>query len=162
MRQFRLLLSVLILALLMSTVLGCSNLGYHNGVVTMDVTLSADALNKIVDKVGIDSDGFVGKIEKVELIEPNILRITGDFKLLGKENKGSVDFALTLGNEGVQVDAVHSTIPGVDGNTPVVKTFSNALASALNAFVVENSDGGITDLKVKDGSLVITVGVKVK
>ena len=152
-----------ILALLVIAASGCSNLGYENGVVTIDVTLSADKLNKMVDSIKIDNDNFVGKIERIDLLEPNIMRISGDFKLLGKERKGSIDFAITRGEAGVQVDAVSSTIAGVDANTPVVRAFSNALASTLNAFAAKNSDGGgITDIKVKDDALVITVGVKVK
>ncbi len=164
MRHKRQILIFLTLALLMLAALGCSNLGYENGVVTADVTLSADSLNKIIDNIGVEGDNFVGKIEQVELIEPNIMRITGDFKLLGNEKKGSIDFAITTGKDGVNVDAVQSTIPGVDGNTPAVKTFSNALSNALSAFATKSNDGkgGITAIKVKNGELVFTLGVKVK
>ncbi len=164
MRHKRQILIFLTLALLMLAALGCSNLGYENGVVTADVTLSADSLNKIIDNIGVEGDNFVGKIEQVELIEPNIMRITGDFKLLGNEKKGSIDFAITTGKDGVNVDAVQSTIPGVDGNTPAVKTFSNALSNALSAFATKNNDGkgGITAIKVKNGELIFTLGVKVK
>lgn len=164
MKRYRNILILMSLALVTIAALGCSNFGYENGVVTVDVTLGVDTLNKIVDNVGIDSDDFVGKVERIELIEPNIMRITGDFKLLGTAKNGSIDFAITTGKDGVHVDVVKSTIPGVDGNTPAVKTFSKALGKALSAFAAENSDskGGITDINVKDGQLVFTLSLKVQ
>jgi len=164
MKHYRNILMLICLTLLMLAALGCSNLGYKNGAVTVDVTLGVDALNKIVHNVGIDGNNFVGKIERVELIEPDIMRITGDFKLFGNAKSGSIDFAITTGQNGVSVDVVKSTIPGVDGNTPAVKTFSKALGKALSAFAADNSDskGGITDIKVKDGQLVFTLSLKVK
>ncbi len=154
----------LTLTLLVIAASGCGNLGYENGVVSVDMTLSAETLNGIVDSVGLESNGFVGKIEKIELIEPNIMRITGNFKLLGKEKKGGIDFAIETGRDGVWVNAVNSTIPGVTGDTPAVKTFSNALARALGAFVAQNGDkkAGVTDIKVKNGRLVFTLSLKVK
>ncbi len=164
MKHARHLMIFLALTLLMIAASGCGNLGYENGVVSVDVTLSAETLNRIVDNVGIESDDFVGKIEKIELIEPNIMRITGDFKLLGKERKGSIDFAIETGQDGVQVNAVNSTIPGMDGDSPAIQAFSNALAKALGAFAAENGDekAGVTDIKVKDGQLVLTLSLKVK
>ena len=164
MKHTKRMIVFLALALLVLAALGCSNFGYEDGAVTVDVTLSADTLNKIVDNIGIEGDDFVGKIEQIELIEPNIMRITGDFKLLGKEKKGSIDFAITTGDGDVKVDVVSSTMPGVDGDTPAVKTFSNALGKALSAFAMKDNDGkgGITDIKVKDGQLVFTLSLKVK
>ncbi len=164
MNHLRDALIVLALSLLMMAALGCSNFNYKNGAVMVDVKMSADSLNKIVDNVGLESDDFVGKIEKIELIEPNIMRITGDFKLLGKEKKGSIDFAITTDGGDVKVDVVDSTMPGVDGETPAIKSFSNALSKALSAFAAEGKDskGGITDIKVKDGQLVFTLSLKVK
>lgn len=162
MKRYKQIPIFLALALVMLTALGCSNFGYKNGVVTADVSLGVTALNKIIDNVGIDSDKFVGKIEQVELIEPNIMRITGDFRLLGKEKKGSVDFAITTGEDGVKVDVVKSTIPGVDGNSKGVSAFTNALEGALNAFASKDGKGGVTDVKVQDGELVFSVSLKVK
>ena len=162
MRHYRKILVLFTLALLMIAALGCSNFGYENGMVTVDVTLGVDTLNKIVDNVGIDSDDFVGKIEQIGLLEPNIMRITGDFKLLGKENKGSVDFSITEGANGVKVDVISSTIPGVDENSKGVSAFTNALEGALNAFANKDGKGGITDIKVKDEQLVFTLSMKVQ
>jgi len=162
MKQCRNMLFVVSLALLTLLALGCSNVGYNNGVVTTDVTVSAVAMNKIVDNARIDSDSFVGKVEQIDFIEPNIMRVTGEFKMLGKDQKGSVDFAITTGDGRVQVDAVNSTIAGVDGNSKVVRTFSNALESALNVFASKDGKGGVTDVKVADGKLVLTVAVKIK
>jgi hypothetical protein len=155
---------LLTLAVLLLVSLGCSNFGFQDGAITMDVTLNADTLNKIVSSVGIDSDNFVGKVQKIELVEPNIMRVTGEYKLLNEEKSGTIDFAITKGDNGVQVNVVDSTIPGLDENSPAVKSFNDTLGTALNAFASEKNQGatGITDIKVKDGKLVLTLSVKVK
>ena len=163
-RTTRYAILVLILVALLAVVTGCSNFGFSNGAITMDVSLNAGTLNNIVTSVGVDSDNFVGKIDKIELIEPNILRITAEYKLLGKEQKGSIDFAISSGDNGVQVDVVNSTIPGLDNNSPAIKKFNDALGNALGAFAAKEKEGatGITDIKVQDGKLVLTISVKVK
>ncbi len=161
MKHKRHLAILLILALLMLGALACSNFGYNDGVVTADVTVSAASLNKIVESVRVESDNFVGKVESVDLIEPNIMRVTGEFKILDKDQKGSVDFAITTGQDGVQVDAVGSTMAGVDGNSKGVRAFTSALETALNIFASKDGGGGITAVQVKEGQLVFTVSVKV-
>ena len=155
---------LLILTTLLVAVTGCSNFGFSDGAITMDVSLNADTLNNIVTSVGVDSDNVVGKIDKIELIEPNILRITAEYKLMGKEQNGSIDFAITSGDNGVQVNVVNSTIPGLDNDSPAIKRFNNALGNALGAFAAKEKEGatGVTDIKVKDGKLVFTISVKVK
>jgi hypothetical protein len=155
---------LLTLTILLLAALGCSNLGFQDGAITVDVTLNASTLNNLVGKVGVDNGNIVGKIEKIELIEPNIMRITAEYKLGEKTESGSIDFAITTGGDGVKVEAVNSTLPGLEKDSPAVQRFNTALGNALGAFAAEKDEraAGITDIKVKDGSLVFTLSVKVK
>lgn len=165
MKLTRRLLPFLALALLMLAALGCSNLGYKNGTVTMDISLSADKLNKIIDGLSLDEESFVGKVDSIEFIEPNIMRITGEFRLKGgNKASGSVDFAFDVTEGGFHVSVVDSTVPGLNQDSVVIKTFNKALEKALGAFVMEDSQGrgGITDVKVEDDELVFTVSVKLQ
>ncbi len=163
-KHLRLSLLLFTLAMLLLAVTACSNLNFSNGAISVDVTLSASTLNNIVSKVGVDNDNFVGKIEKIELIEPNIMRVTADYKLGNKAESGSIDFAISSGDDGVHVEAVNSTMAGLQTDSPVIKRFNAALGNALGAFAAEKNDrsAGITDIKVKDGELVITLSLKVK
>ncbi len=155
----------LALALLMLATLGCSNFGYENGTVTMDISLSADSLNKIIGGLSLDEESFVGKIDTIEFVEPNIMRITGEFRLKGgNKASGSVDFAFDVTQDGFRVSVVDSSVPGLNQDSVLIKTFNRALEKALGAFVMKDSQGrgGITDVKVKDDQLVFTVSVNVQ
>ena len=160
-KQHRLLF---VLALLMLMAVGCSNLGYQNGTVSLDVKLSANNLNTLVAKASDDEDSFIGKDNKIELIEPNLMRISGDFHLgEGKRASGTVDFAITSTESGPSIQVVASDVPGLDVNGAVVRAFNKTLAAALGeAASSKHEGGGITDIKVKDGKLVISVAMKVK
>lgn len=164
-KQIRPLILLLMLFVLLLMVSGCSNFGFKNGMVTADITLSAETLTGIVDSLSLDNDSFVGRIDDIEFIEPNIMRITGEFRLKGSEKQsGSIDFAFDVTDDGLSVKVVNSTVPNLDTNSQPVQSFNQSLANALGNFASANSEkkGGITDIKVKDDALVITVGVKVR
>ena len=166
MKKYTIIISLMALLLLLLAA-GCSNFGFQNGMITADITLSAETITGIIDSLSLDKDSFVGRIDDISFIEPNIMRITGEFRTDvkgGEKAAGTVDFAFDVGEDGVSVKIVNSTIPNLDVDSPKVQSFNNSLANALGNFANANSEkkGGITDIKVKDDALVITIGVKVK
>ena len=155
---------LVILVLLMLAAVGCSNFGYQDGKVSMDIKLGADNLNKLVARASEGENSFIGKDNKIELVEPNLMRISGDFHLgEGQRASGTVDFAITSTENGANIQIVESNVPGLDVDGPVVNTFNKALGGALSEAASTKNDGaGITGIQVKDGKLVISVTMKVK
>ena len=165
MNHLKPLIIVLILMMLALTALGCSNLGYQNGVVSIDLSLNIGKLNSIVSGIGGKDSDFIGKIDKIELIEPNIMRITGDFRLeSGKVEPGSIDFAFAARNGALAVQVEQVDVSGLSLDSPVIKKFNDTLGKAFNAEVANSNENqsGVSDVKVKDNKLVITVKIKVK
>lgn len=158
-------LLILTLLALMLAVVGCSNVGYQNGVVSVDVKLGVDALNQIVSNIGGEDSHFIGKIEKIELIEPNQMRITGDFKLeSGDVQPGVIVFEFSSHDGKLGVQVVSMDVSGLSLDSGIIQSFNNALGNALGNEAADQSQskGGISDVQVKDGKLVITVAIKLK
>jgi len=165
MNQFKPLIIVLILSTLALAALGCSNFGYKNGVASIDLSLNIGKLNSIVSGIGGNDSDFIGKIDKIELIAPNVMRITGDFRLEeGKVEPGSIDFAFTAHNGVLAVQVVQVNLSGLSLDSGIVQSFNSALGNALGNEAADQSQGkgGVTNVQVRDNKLVITVAIKVK
>jgi len=165
MKHLTTLIIVLIVTVLAMTALSCSNFSYQNGTASIDLSLNISKLNSIVSGIGGKDSDFIGKIDKIELIEPNIMRITGDFRMEnGKVEPGSIDFAFAARNGALAVQVVQVDISGLSLDSPVIIKFNDTLGKAFNVEVANsnNNQSGVSDVQVKNNKLVISVKIRVK
>lgn len=157
MKQSRLLAMVLSVLLLLSTT-ACDIIQFNDGVVTVNVGISESTVNSIIDRTlasGQDTgnDFLFQQITGVDLIEPNTVRVFGNFDQNGAPVVGSYDLTVATTDGRLQMQVARVDVPGVGVDDPRVQAANSALARAFQQQAQGEADGRFTSVQVIDGEL---------
>ncbi len=161
MKQSRLLALVLGVFLLVGTT-ACDIIQVNDGVVTVNVGISESTVNAIIDRTlatgqETESDFLFQQITGVDLIEPDTVRVFGNFDENGSPVVGSYDLTVASADGRLQMQVARVDVPGVGVDDPRVQAANSALARAFQQQAQSESDGRFTSVQVADGELRFTI-----
>ncbi len=132
----------------------CSNLSVEDGQASFDVNLDESAINGVIGNVDERSDTrLLDDVTSIDFIEPNIVQAIGT-----KDGQpGSYDMTFTAEDNSIRVEVTAVDIEGVELTSDVVTDLNEELTEGFQESANAESDSGVTDVKVEDDQLVITV-----
>jgi hypothetical protein len=155
----RLFLASLMLALaLVTSACGITSVSTEGGELTISVNLSEDQVNGIIGNTFRDNTGddfLLEDISGVDLIEPNVMRVSGT---TAEGTSGSYDMTIDAVDETLQLAVVAVDIPGVTMDDPRVQAANDELAQAfLDSARSDGEGGGVAEVAVVDDELIFTI-----
>lgn len=158
MKQSRLLVLLLSLFLLAGTT-ACNVIQINDGVVTVNVGISESTVNSIIERTlgatnnAGGTDFLFTQITGVDLIEPDTVRVFGNFNRDGGVVTGSYDLAVASADGALQMQVASVDVPGVGIDDPRVQAANAALARAFQQQAATEADGRFASVQVVDGEL---------
>jgi len=155
----RLFVAVMILALaLVSTACGVMSVSTEGGELTINVNLSESQANRLIGNVITSNEGddfLFTEISSVDLIEPNIMRVSGS---TADGASGTYDLTIDVVDEAIKIEVVAVDVPGVTLDDPRVQAANEELAQAfLDSARSDGEDGGVADVAVVADELIFTI-----
>lgn len=159
MKAKRLLIAVMILALaLISAACGVMSVSTEGGELTINVNLNESQANRLIGNVFTSNDGddfLFTEIASVDLIEPNIMRVSGS---TADGVSGTYDLTIDVVDEAVKIEVVAVDVPGVTLDDPRVQAANDELAQAfLDSARSDGESGGVADVAVVADELIFTI-----
>ncbi len=159
MKAKRLLIAVMILALaLISAACGVMSVSTEGGELTINVNLNESQANRLIGNVFTSNDGddfLFTEIASVDLIEPNIMRVSGS---TADGVSGTYDLTIDVVDEAVKIEVVAVDVPGVTLDDPRVQAANDELAQAfLDSARSDGERGGVADVAVVADELIFTI-----
>ena len=155
----RLFVAVMILALaLVSTACGVMSVSTEGGELTINVNLSESQANRLIGNVITSNEGddfLFTEISSVDLIEPNIMRVSGS---TADGASGTYDLTIDVVDEALKIEVVAVDVPGVTLDDPRVQAANDELAQAfLDSARSDGESGGVADVAVVADELIFTI-----
>lgn len=159
MKAKRLLIAVMILALaLISAACGVMSVSTEGGELTINVNLNESQANRLIGNVFTSNEGddfLFTEIASVDLIEPNIMRVSGS---TADGVSGTYDLTIDVVDEAVKIEVVAVDVPGVTLDDPRVQAANDELAQAfLDSARSDGESGGVADVAVVADELIFTI-----
>lgn len=159
MKAKRLLIAVMILALaVISAACGVMSVSTEGGELTINVNLNESQANRLIGNVFTSNDGddfLFTEIASVDLIEPNIMRVSGS---TADGVSGTYDLTIDVVDEAVKIEVVAVDVPGVTLDDPRVQAANDELAQAfLDSARSDGERGGVADVAVVADELIFTI-----
>lgn len=159
MKAKRLLIAVMILALaLISAACGVMSVSTEGGELTINVNLNESQANRLIGNVFTSNDGddfLFTEIASVDLIEPNIMRVSGS---TADGVSGTYDLTIDVVDEALKIEVVAVDVPGVTLDDPRVQAANDELAQAfLDSARSDGESGGVADVAVVADELIFTI-----
>lgn len=159
MKAKRLLIAVMILALaVISAACGVMSVSTEGGELTISVNLNESQANRLIGNVFTSNEGddfLFTEIASVDLIEPNIMRVSGS---TADGVSGTYDLTIDVVDEAVKIEVVAVDVPGVTLDDPRVQAANDELAQAfLDSARSDGESGGVADVAVVADELIFTI-----
>lgn len=159
MKAKRLLIAVMILALaVISAACGVMSVSTEGGELTINVNLNESQANRLIGNVFTSNEGddfLFTEIASVDLIEPNIMRVSGS---TADGVSGTYDLTIDVVDEAVKIEVVAVDVPGVTLDDPRVQAANDELAQAfLDSARSDGESGGVADVAVVADELIFTI-----
>lgn len=159
MKAKRLLIAVMILALaLISAACGVMSVSTEGGELTINVNLNESQANRLIGNVFTSNEGddfLFTEIASVDLIEPNIMRVSGS---TADGVSGTYDLTIDVVDEALKIEVVAVDVPGVTLDDPRVQAANDELAQAfLDSARSDGESGGVADVAVVADELIFTI-----
>jgi hypothetical protein len=155
----------LISAVVLMVSLACSigGLTINRDSATLDVTLSEDQLDTLIDRASdVNAGGADEILEHIDDIElhDGYMRLIGSTMVNGNTANGSVDVSLNANEGALEAEIIAVDIPGVDMNDARIQEANQTIARELTEMVNEtNGDVVFQRVEVHEDELVLTVQV---
>ncbi len=132
----------------------CSNLSFEDGQATVDINLDESAINGVIGNIDERSDTrLLDDVTSIDFIEPNIVRANGT-----KDGQpGSFDMTFTAEDNSIRVEVTAVDIEGVELTSDAVTDLNEELTAGFQQSANAEGDSGVSDVRVEDDQLVITV-----
>ncbi len=132
----------------------CSNLSFEDGQATVDINLDESAINGVIGNIDERSDTrLLDDVTSIDFIEPNIVRANGT-----KDGQpGSFDMTFTAEDNSIRVEVTAVDIEGVELTSDAVTDLNEELTAGFQQSANSEGDSGVSDVRVEDDQLVITV-----
>jgi hypothetical protein len=143
------------LAMVLVTALAaCSNLSLEDGQASFDVNLDEDAINSVIGTVDERTqEHLLDDVTSVDFIEPNVVRAVGT-----KDGQpGSYDMTFTAEDNSIRVEVTAVDIEGMELTSDAVTNMNEELSSSFQESADPEGDSGVSDVRVEDDQLVISV-----
>lgn len=159
MKAKRLLIAVMILALaVISAACGVMSVSTEGGELTISVNLNESQANRLIGNVFTSNEGddfLFTEIASVDLIEPNIMRVSGS---TADGVSGTYDLTIDVVDEALKIEVVAVDVPGVTLDDPRVQAANDELAQAfLDSARSDGESGGVADVAVVADELIFTI-----
>ena len=159
MKAKRLLIAVMILALaVISAACGVMSVSTEGGELTINVNLNESQANRLIGNVFTSNEGddfLFTEIASVDLIEPNIMRVSGS---TADGVSGTYDLTIDVVDEAVKIEVVAVDVPGVTLDDPRVQAANDELAQAfLDSARSDGERGGVADVAVVADEMIFTI-----
>lgn len=159
MKAKRLLIAVMILALaVISAACGVMSVSTEGGELTINVNLNESQANRLIGNVFTSNEGddfLFTEIASVDLIEPNIMRVSGS---TADGVSGTYDLTIDVVDEALKIEVVAVDVPGVTLDDPRVQAANDELAQAfLDSARSDGESGGVADVAVVADELIFTI-----
>ena len=159
MKAKRLLIAVMILALaVISAACGVMSVSTEGGELTISVNLNESQANRLIGNVFTSNEGddfLFTEIASVDLIEPNIMRVSGS---TADGVSGTYDLTIDVVDEAIKIEVVAVDVPGVTLDDPRVQAANEELAQAfLDSARSDGESGGVADVAVVADELIFTI-----
>lgn len=157
MRQLRVF--VVLAAFLM--VLGlpaCNMVQINNGVVTINFGISEETVNSIIQRTlgagqTVESEFLFQEITGVDLVEPDTVRVFGNFRQNNEVVSGSYDLTVASADGRLLMRVASVDVPGIGVDDPRIVAANNALSRAFQDQAQSQADGRFTSVRVEEGEL---------
>lgn len=155
----RLLASLLILVLSLATAAcGIMSFSTEGGELTISVNVSESQANRLISNVFTTNDGddfLFTEITGVDLIEPNIMRVSG---ATADGASGTYDLTIDVVDEAIKIEVIAVDVPGVSMDDPRVQAANDELEQAfLDSARDDGGEGGVAEVAVVGDELVFTI-----
>ena len=139
---------VLALLVVMLTVVGCGplNFGINTRAVTITVNLDEGTLNTLLTQVqesvvAVNGEALLGKIDRIDFIEPDTIRVFGTRTQNGNTVDGSFDVQTTLDQGALKASISALNSPGLNMDSPVIQEINNQLSAAFGEQISQQQEG---------------------
>ena len=157
---------VLALLVVMLTVVGCGplNFGINTRAVTITVNLDEGTLNTLLTQVqesvvAVNGEALLGKIDRIDFIEPDTIRVFGTRTQNGNTVDGSFDVQTTLDQGALKASISALNISGLNMDSPVIQEINNQLSAAFGEQISQQQEGSIASVQVTADALNIVIEV---
>lgn len=154
------------LLVVMLTVVGCGplNFGINTRAVTITVNLDEGTLNTLLTQVqesviAVNGEALLGKIGRIDFIEPDTIRVFGTRTQNGNTVEGSFDVNTVLDQGALKASITALNIPGLNMDSPIIQQINNELSAAFGEQISQQQDGSISSVQVTEDALNIVIEV---
>lgn len=154
------------LLVVMLTVVGCGplNFGINTRAVTITVNLDEGTLNTLLTQVqesviAVNGEALLGKIDRIDFIEPDTIRVFGTRTQNGNTVEGSFDVNTVLDQGALKASITALNIPGLNMDSPIIQQINNELSAAFGEQISQQQDGSISSVQVTEDALNIVIEV---
>jgi len=154
------------LLVVMLTIVGCGplNFGINTRAVTITVNLDEGMLNPLLSQVqdsvvAVNGEALLGKIDRIDFIEPDTIRVFGTRIQNGNTVEGSFDVNTVLDQGALSASISALTIPGLTMDSPVIQQINNELSAAFSEQISQQQEGTISSVQVTEDALNIVIEV---
>ncbi|HEX2368140.1 MAG TPA: hypothetical protein VHM94_02785 [Acidimicrobiia bacterium] len=147
-------ISTMLAMVLVVALAACSNLSFEDGQATFDVNLDEDAINSVIGTVDERTQApLLDDVTSIDFIEPDVVRATGT-----KDGQpGSYDMTFTAADNSIRVEVTAVDIEGMELTSDAVTDLNEELTSSFEESADPEGDSGVSEVRVEDDQLVITV-----
>jgi len=157
---------VVALLIVMLTVVGCGplNFGINTRAVTITVNLDEGTLNTLLTQVqesviAVNGEALLGKIDRIDFIEPDTIRVFGTRTQNGNTVEGSFDVNTVLDQGALKASITALNIPGLNMDSPIIQQINNELSAAFGEQISQQQEGTISGVQVTEDALNIVIEV---
>ncbi len=152
------------IAVLMLALSACNMVRIEDGMLSIDVTVTEAMLNTIVERANREAnarrseDVLFDEVTRIDLIEPDIIRVFGEAEVDGVVRSGSYDVQIGATSGALQLAIVDVDVEGVtlddprlaDANAELQEAFADQVQS-------EGGNGPISSARIEDGALKLEI-----
>jgi len=154
------------LLVVMLTVAGWGplNFGINTRAVTITVNLDEGTLNTLLTQVqesviAVNGEALLGKIDRIDFIEPDTIRVFGTRTQNGNTVEGSFDVNTVLDQGALKASITALNIPGLNMDSPIIQQINNELSAAFSEQISQQQEGTISSVQVTEDALNIVIEV---
>lgn len=142
----------------------CNNVRIEDGNLSIDITVSEATLNTIAERAnneanaGTSDDVLFDQVTRVEMIEPDIIRVFGEAEVDGVVRSGSYDVQIGAASGALRLAIVDVDMEGVTLDDPRLAAANAKLQEAFaDQLRSEGGEGPISGARIEDGALKLEI-----
>jgi hypothetical protein len=101
----------------------------------------------------------LGKIDRIDFIEPDTIRVFGTRTQNGNTVEGSFDVNTVLDQGALKASITALNIPGLNMDSPIIQQINNELSAAFGEQISQQQEGSISSVQVTEDALNIVIEV---